>query len=582
MRKALFILLFLVLLAAWWAVSSTTPAPAADTWCPQPADYPPDFEERLGRITRIRLSCAPAPAAEPEWQNPQQQPPAGHARARQGGTVRMPNAGPFPAHFLQFGGSVQFFQQNLQAATTIPLIARHPLTRETTAGVAEAWAFDGNCLYFRLNPLARYNNGRPVRAADYLLALLLQAEQGCAEFEDLAHTIHAVRCHGEHILAIECRHQTDPVQLCARLHPAEPGFYASFCAQFRKTYAQRIPPGTGPYKVTHVERGRCIRLEKVQNWWGQSLPLCQNRFNPDTLEHHFLTSEAQVWEFFHKGKLDMIQTRNIATWHEQLDAHPGLPTLVYDAEYPLPPYGIALNTRTLPDLNLRKGLLHAMDMERAVQDMMHGEGQRLKTFSSGYGSITPRNTSFYTYNPTQARRYFALAGYTLPGSDGILRNEAGKKLCVRLLYTPHDKISRIMSTLAQSAAACGAEIQLEPLPWQSCHRRMQERSHEMAFWAVPAESVPNPSAFLHPSAAPDMAPFCLNDEDMNGLLQKFHPESAELLAAIDRRISELAIWLPGWKENRVYIIHQPHLHIPPSLWCYDAADAHLFWVEKKA
>ena len=79
-----------------------------------------------------------------------------------------------------------------------------------------------------------------------------------------------------------------------------------------------------------------------------------------------------------------------------------------------------------------------------------------------------------------------------------------------------------------------------------------------------------------------MAPFYLNDEEMNGLLQKFHPESAELLAAIDRRISELAIWLPGWKENRVYIIHQPHLHIPPSLWCYDAADAHLFWVEKKA
>ena len=582
MKKALFILLILVLLVAWWAVSSTTPAPAADTWCPQPAAYPADFEERLGRVTRMRLSCDPAPAAEPEWQNAQQQPPAGHPEARRGGTVRMPNAGPFPAHFLQFGGSVQFFQQNLLAATSIPLIARHPLTRETTAGVAEAWAFDGNSLYFRLNPAARYNNGRPVRAADYLLALLLQAEQGCAEFEELAHTVHAVRCHGEHILVIECSRQTDPVQLCARLQPAEPGFYASFGSQFRETYAQRIPPATGPYKVTHVERGRCIRMDKVPNWWGHSLPLCQNRFNPNTLEHHFLTSEAQVWEFFHKGRLDMIQTRNIATWQEQLDAHPDLPTQVYDAEYPLPPYGIALNTRTLPNLDLRKGLLHAMDMERAVQNIMHGEGQRLKTFSSGYGSITPQNTPFYTYNPTQARHYFALAGYTRPGSDGILRNEAGEKLCVRLLYTPHDKISRIMSTMAQSAAACGAEIQLEPLPWQSCHRRMQERSHEMAFWAVPAETVPNPAAFLHPSAAPDMAPFCLNDAEMNGLLQNFNPKSAEMLAAIDKRIAELAIWLPGWKENRVYIIHHPHLSIPPSLWCYDAADAHLFWVEKKA
>ena len=137
-----------------------------------------------------------------------------------------------------------------------------------------------------------------------------------------------------------------------------------------------------------------------------------------------------------------------------------------------------------------------------------------------------------------------------------------------------------MTTLAQSAAACGAEIVLEPLPWQSCHRRLLERSHQMVFWAVPAPAVPDPAIFLHPDAAPEMSPFALNDKELSNLLNHFNPESKDCLASIDKRLYELAVWLPGWKENRVYLIHQPRLQVPQSPWCYDAADAHLFWVQE--
>ncbi len=580
MKKALFILLLLLGLVAWWATRNTTPAPAVEDFGSTPSAYPADFQERLARITQVQLICTTSQPKEPEWQDAQQHPPVGHPAAQKGGTVRLPNAGPFPAHFLRFGGSIQFFQQNLLAATEIPLVARHPLTGKPTAGVAEAWAEKENTYYFRINPAARYNNGRPVRAADYLLALLLQAEQKCSEFDAISTTVAAVQCFGDRILSVECREKVDIVQLCALLQAAEPGFYAEFGSEFRKTYAQRIPPATGPYRVSQVEKGRRIRLERIRNWWGESLPLCRNRFNPDTLEYHFLTSEAQVWEFFLKKKLDMLQTRNIATWARRTEEHTELPTLVYNAEYPLPPYGIALNSRTLPDIRIRKGLMHAMNMDRAVQDMMHGEGQRLNTFSSGYGSLTPQSTPQYHYHPETARHYFAQAGYTRQGSDGILRNGTGKKLSYRLLYTPHEKISRLLTTLKQSAAVCGAEIVLEPLPWQSCHRRMLEYSHHMVFWAVPAPSVPNPAFFLHPDAAPEMAPFGLNDKEINDLLQRFSPESAETLAAIDRRVYELAIWLPGWKENRVYLVHHHHLQVPQSIWCYDVADAHMFWLRK--
>lgn len=546
-----------------------------------PAPYPADFEQRLERVVGIRLvTDAPLPADIP-WQTAENHPPTGAPEARKGGTLRLPNAGPFPAHFLSFGGGdAQFFHQNMHAATSIPLVATHPRTGQITAGVAEAWAQVGNTLYFRLNPAARYTNGRPVRASDYLLAVLLQAEQHCAEFTTLRSHISTIQSHGEAVLSLTLREQMDLPRLCAMLHAAEPGFYSRFDARFRKTYAQQIPPGTGPYRVSKVVKGRLVQLQRLQAWWGEVLPLCRHRFNANTLEFHFLTSEAQVWEFFLRGKLDCLQTRNVAFWQEKTSQHPGIPTLEYDAEYPLPPYGIALNARTLPNAELRRGLMQAMDMDKAVQLIMRGEGRRLCTFSSGYVDMTPRNTPCYQFNPAAARACFAQAGYVTPGLNGILQKADGTPLRVHLLYSPNEKISALVGSLIQSAARCGAEIVPEAVPWQICRRRLQERNHEMIFWAMPAPDKPDPARFLAPGAAPDAAPFALDDAQMNQLLHRFAQEpTAEHLAAIDQRVYELAVWLPGWKENRVRLLHQPWVRIPPSPWCYDAADAHLLWIQ---
>lgn len=582
MKRIIAIAVCLVAAAAWWAVSTTAPPPASSSNCTEPAAYPADFRMRLSKVRRVHLqSGAPLPDSL-QWQRADVHAPIGSPEAKKGGSVRLSNAGPFPAHFLRFGGGApQFFHQNLQAATEIPLLTKHPATGEISAGVAVAWARNGSTIYFRLHPKARYNNERPVRANDYLLSALLQAEQHCTEFDELAAAITEMRSHGDSVLSVTLRENCDLPAVCALLHAAEPAFYSEFDSRFRERYTQRIPPGTGPYRVDKLERGRMIELQRVQNWWGEALPLYRHRFNADTLEYHFLTSEAQVWEFLLKGKLDALQTRNITAWQERVTNNDELLTQVYDAEYPLPPYGIACNTRTLPDIHLRRGLMQAMDMDGALAIMMRGEGQRLTTFSSGYGKLTPTITPQYKYDAIAARACFAKAGFTDCGSDGILRMPDGTRLSVKLLYTPHEKISNMVNFLVQSAAVCGAEIVPEPVPWQSCQRQLQERSHQLVFWAVPAPQQPAPKIFFGADAAPEYSPFGLQDERMANLLEQMQTAPEHTLEQIDRRVYELAIWLPGWKENRVYLAHHKRLCIPPSPWCFDALDAHLFWVETK-
>ena len=575
MKRAIAIFAIVLALVAWWATGrqpSTSEAGMAMAHTPAP--YPADFKQRLSRVAGLTLEQAlPLPVAIP-WRDAEGQPAVGNPGATRGGRMRMSNAGPFPAHFHRFGGgAAQFFHQNLAAATEIPLVARHPLTGKPTAGVAQKWCSTGNTHYFLLNPAARYNNGRPVRADDYLLAALLQAEQRCPEYEALCAAAFALRTHGKYVISIKLRSPMPIEEAAALLTPAEPGFYADFDSRYRETYARRIPPATGPYRVSKVQRGRMIELQRVPEWWGETLPLARHRFNADTLEYHFLTSEAQVWELFLRGELDALQTRNIAAWQERLADRPELPTLVYDAEYPLPPYGIALNTRTLSDTELRRGLLYAMDMDKAVEQMMRGEGQRLTTFHSGYGEASPKDTPQYRFNPEAARACFAKAGYTTAGNDGILQRCDGTRLRVTLMYSPNEKISNLLATLIRSAAACGAEIVPEPLPWQVCQRRLQERSHQLVFWAMPAPPRPTPGLFFAADAAPDYSPFSFSSPDMNEALKQGD------LVSIDRLIYEQALWLPGWKENRVYLAHYPHLHVPPSPWCFDALDAHLFWIK---
>lgn len=574
MKRALIIFVLVMAVLIWWLTGVNKPVPAAEDAEAIPAAYPADFSERLARIPDLKMELNHPLPAGLDWQGGKGQETIGQPEACKGGRVRFPNAGPFPAHFLRFGGGgAQFFHQNLQAATEIPLVSRHPLTRELAAGVAEAWATAGNTVYFRLNPAAHYNNKRPVRAADYLLAVLLQAENRCAEFEAVKMHASSICTHGEHLLSITLRAQPSVQAAAQLLHPAEPGFYRNFDSRYRAEYAQRIPPATGPYRVSRVERGRMLELQRIPGWWGEDLPLYKHRFNADSIEYHFLNSEAQVWEFFLRGKLDALQTRNIAAWQEQLEPHPDIPTLVYDAEYPLPPYGIALNSRTLPDVELRRGLIQAMDMDKAVQLIMRGEGQRLTTFTSGYGKLSPAGTPQYQYTPAAARTCFARAGYTIPGSDGILQKTDGTRLSVRLLYTPGEKLNTLVNTLVQSAAVCGAEIIPEAQPWQTCQRKLRERSHQLVFWAMPAPETPTPALFLSPDAEPEASPFGLDSPEMNTALREGD------IARIDTLVYQLAIWLPGWKENRVYLAHHPRLKIPPSTWCFDALDAHLFWVQ---
>lgn len=557
--------------------------------CCEPAPYPADFAERLERVQGIALRILPEESGEHAWELGAEEPDIGDAEAGKGGRVRIANAGPYPAHFLAFGSAApQFFHYNLYTAIEIPLVARHPQTGRDIPGTAEAWCIAGNTVFFRLNPAARFSNGRPLRAADYVLGALLRAESGDAGFEQLRDAAVSLEACGDTLVKLTLRQAPrSAAEAAALLHAAEPGFYADFGSDYRTRYADRAAPTTGAYALGATERGRMAELRRVPDWWARDRRYYRHRFNADAVEHHFLTDEAQAWEFLLRGKLDLLQTRKVSVWQQrrpELESQ-GLVAAAFTAEYPLPPYGIALNAERLDNIALRRGLMHAADMAQAIALLTCGEGERLTTFHSGYGPLTPRDTPTAGYDIAAARAAFAEAGYTVAGEDGILRRTDGTPLRLRFTYTPNDKTSTLASVLAASARRCGADIVPEPVPWQTAARMQEEGDYDLLFWVTVAPPAPAPARFLSSRAAGYDAPFRLHDARMDALSEAYAAappaERAAALAAVDRRLAELAVWIPAWKENRLYLGHSPRLRFPrgytPHL--HEAAEEHLFWLE---
>lgn len=591
---------------------SAPPAQTAARLLP-PADYPaelwrdthtPPSPEAL-HILRGSEDELPA---ELHWQRGLEEPEIGDPAALKGGCLRLSNAGPFPANFLAFGSpSPQFFHYNCFERIELPLVESHPVTGRAIPGVACAWATQGRCVFFRLDAEARYSNGRPVRAGDYALGAHLRrrlAEMGGPAADAAAQEagLAEIRVLADDLLMVKLRHEAGdraPLQAAALLHAAEPSFYADFGSDYTELYRQRIPPTSGAYTIGRIERGRMIELRRVAGWWAEKRRYRRYTCNVDAIEHHFLTDEAQAREFLLRGKLDLLQTRDLVAWRDQFESgtHPavrdGLIELHrFRADYPMPPYGIAFNTKRLPDVDLRRGIMQAMDMPGVLELLYLGEGEQLGTFSSGYGALTPRHTPSCRYDPAAARAAFARAGYGEAGSDGILRRADGQRLSVRLGYTPSEKNSAAASLLAQRAAACGLELRLEPLPWQLSASQLQRGEHELIFWATMASSpLPDYRRFFTSDARGYDAPFLLADARMDAAVAAMEQagsdaERAAAMAEVDRLVAELAVWLPGHKENLVLLACRSHVRFPDCDSCrfstpgpYEVAEAHLYWID---
>jgi microcin C transport system substrate-binding protein len=364
-------------------------------------------------------------------------------------------------------------------------------------GVCNNWAVsaDKKTVFFRIDPAARFDNGRPVTVADFMMTFYIRRSpyaqdpygqnyfgtkfSGIDKYDELTFAIRLPEA------------RPDPIYF-AQVPPMDHVFYKEFGPDFPQRYQWRKEPSAGAYTILpeDIKIGRSITMRRVKDWWAKDRKYFKNRFNVDAIQFEVIQNPEKAFQAFLAGRLDFYHTyldRLPAFWHEKLDVDPfhngWIGRAQFYNDYPRPSQGLYLNSSKplLNNINIRRGLQHAMNMQRVIDVELKGDMDRMRTVSDGYGPHTHPTLQPAVYSSQLSSAAFAEAGFTTRGPDGVYRNPStNQRLSFELSIRSRPQEQRYALRLKEEAIKCGVELRIEALDPSAQFKKVQQKQHEIA------------------------------------------------------------------------------------------------------
>jgi microcin C transport system substrate-binding protein len=550
------------------------------------------------------------------WENGMDQPEIGDPAAKKGGVFRrfIPS---FPPTLRPFGdNSNNAFRGDLYDYIDMPLVSLHPETMEMIPGLAKEWAAsaDGRTIYFRIDPEARYSDGKPVRARDFLIAVYLRVSDHIVNpyaKQFYRENIAQIATYDDLTLSVSLPEaKIYAPAIAGAVSPSPPDFYAEYGSDYNERYQWRFPPTTGAYEVLpeDIVKGVSVTQTRVKDWWARDRKYYRHRFNPDKIVSTVVRDESKAFELFRAGQMDTFFLTRPELWYEKSEMEPVykgyIERVTFYNRYPKVPRGLYLNVAKPPldDRNVRIGIQHAMNWQKVIDVMFRGDYQRLNAFNEGYTIFSDPSIKARPYSIDLAREAFRAAGYTTEGRDGILMKPDGTRLSVSLTYPGMPVTDRMLAILREEAKACGFELRLDGLEATVSYKKEMQKQHEMAMgsWLI-TPPVPDFHQFLHSTNAFDdkgnLKPQTNNifswarpDTDVlceNVRTGRTADELRDAAWKLQRIMHDEAIFVPGYSVDFIRLgswrwVRWPDCantrFSPPVV--YDPHEVFVFWIDE--
>jgi microcin C transport system substrate-binding protein len=573
------------------------------------------WEFRLGLGDFLKMATPADIPPDLVWEDGMDQPEMGDPRAKKGGILRR-HILEFPPTIRPFGANANnSFRGDLHDLVNLSLITFHLETMKLIPGVANQWAVspDGRTVYFKIDPAARYSDGVPVKARDYMITAYLRVSDNIVNPYDkqfFRENLAQMAVYDDATLSISLPEANYFGPLTAGdIYPSAPHFYEEYGPDYAERYQWRFPPTTGAYEVKEGDlvKGVSITQTRVKDWWAKDKKYYRYRFNPDKLVSTVVRDESKAFELFRAGELDTFPITRPELWYEKSEMPP-----VYDGyieratfynRYPRVPFGFYLNVRKPPldNLDVRIGIQHAMNWQKLIDVMFRGDYQRLNCFNDGYGDLGDSTIRARPYSIAAAREAFAKAGYTREGGDGILTKPDGTRLSVALTYPGIARYDRMFSLLREDAKSCGLEVRLDGLEPTVSYKKQMQKQHEMVFGAWnTSPPAPDFYQFLHSTNALDEKgnpkpntnnTFLWARPDTDRLSEQVRTAAtreqlADAMHQLQRIMHDEAIFVPGFTVDFVRLgywrwVKWPDCedtHFSPPV-TYEPHETHVLWID---
>ena len=465
------------------------------------------------------------------WVTNQDDPVFASPDAKRGGTFRTSILG-FPLTLRRVGPDSNGSFAGYLRPNQFGPVALHPDTRRAIPALATHWAFgaDGRSIYYRLNPKARWSDGVPVTADDFVFAVqFMRSKEIVAPWYNNYFTerIRDLKRYDDHTFGVQGANSMPGAEMHASygIGP-QPRHFHVLDDDWVANTNWRIEPNTGPYQITKVRKGKYIEMTRKADWWGDDLKYFRHRFNPDKIRVRVIRDPNVAFQYFLKGALDTYGLVLPQYWHDKATGE------AFDDGYIVKYWfyneqpeasGMYLNMADpiLADKLVRYGIAHSMNFDHVISTVLRNDYERLPTFQFGFGDYDNHDIVPREFDLEKADHYFDAAGFDTRGGDGIRVRDEGQRLSFQVTYGWPQHTDRLV-VLQEEARKAGVELKLDLKDGPGSFKKMQEKKHQIAWmgWAA-GGLAPGYWEHFHSANA--------NRRQTNNITNHVNPEMDELI-----------------------------------------------------
>lgn len=417
----------------------------------------------------------------PEWSAPE---------AVKGGMIRF-SIPSFPPTLRTVGPDANNSFRSFLLDNQMPLVEVHPNTGEVIPLLASHWAYDpdGKTVYYRIKDAARWSDGKPVTADDFLFALDFNRSKAIVAPWYNKHyqeeIVDIIKFDDKTIAIVGARKKPQKdLHYYYSIQPRAKHFH-QLDSNWVARYNWKIEPNTGPYQITEIRKGKSISFVRKQDWWAKDDRFLRNRFNADQVVIKVVRDPNTAFKYFERGEIDIYNLTMPKLWHEKSNGPMFEKGFIHKATFynqtEQGASGLFLNldNKILQDINVRKAIAHGLNFDKVITQLLRNDYQRLPTFHTGYGeysntSITPPN-----FDLDKVSSLLEDAGWSEKDQLGI-RTKNGERLSFSITYGNKLQEPQII-VLSEEAKKAGIELKPLYLESTSFYKNVIEKKHDIAW-----------------------------------------------------------------------------------------------------
>ena len=312
--------------------------------------------------------------------------------APKGGTVRIAAIGTFDSFnpFIVKGNAATGVGRIYDTLMTPALDAS-----STEYGLLAEWIehpSDYSSVSFKIRDDARWHDGKPVTPKDVVFTFNMLIEKAIPGYRLYYANVENAEDAGDNIVrfTFDQKNNRELPHIMGQLVVMPEHYWKD--RDFSKSSLDK-PLGSGPYRIGDFEAGRHVEYERVEDYWGQDLPVNVGMNNFGKLRYEYYKAPNAAFEAFKAGKLDHRSENSSINWATRYDfpaANRGdVIKEEIETDGPKVSQTFVFNTRLdkFSDIRVREALALMFDFEWTNKAIFYGQYARPTSYFQGTADL---------------------------------------------------------------------------------------------------------------------------------------------------------------------------------------------------